>query len=227
VNPHLSGPVMLYGAPVRSARVVVVLLHGRTQSPADMEQQIVRRIALPDVAYVAPAADGNSWYPAPFMKPVEENQPRLGFALDRISALSDDLVSQGIPLREQVVMGFSQGACLGCEYVYRRGCRVRALVAFTGGLIGPPGTEWNPTPTPPLFDRRAMPVLEMPVLIEGSDGDPFVPAARMQETAAVFTRMAAAVALRLYPSTEHAIGDAQIDHARALLAGLRAPEAGA
>jgi phospholipase/carboxylesterase len=207
-NPHLAVPPVFFGAPAEAARTVVILIHGRNQSPGDMEQQIARRMNLADVAYVAPAAADQTWYPAGFMSPTEQNQPRLRFALERLAALSDDLVDRGTPLAAQVIMGFSQGACLGCEYVYRRQRRFRALCAFTGGLIGPPGTEWNLATD--AFQG-------MPVLLGGASDDPWVPAARMQETAAVFQRLGAHVDATLYPSLGHAIADEQIARARAIL----------
>lgn len=73
VNPHSELPPAHFGARLASARVVVILVHGRGQSPADMETQVVRRIGLPDVAYLAPAAEGQTWYPAGFMLPIEQN----------------------------------------------------------------------------------------------------------------------------------------------------------
>jgi phospholipase/carboxylesterase len=216
-NPHLVSAPELFGAPVASARLVVILIHGRNQSPADMEQQIVRRVNLPDVAYVAPAAEQRTWYPAGFMAAPEENQPRLTFALDCIAALSDELAERGTPLAAQVIMGFSQGACLACEYVYRRRVRFAALCAFTGGLIGPEGTVW---------DLETDAYQQMPVLLGASDADPWVPAARVLETAAVYRRLGAHVDATIYPSMGHLIGDEQIVQARALLSALPAAAAG-
>jgi phospholipase/carboxylesterase len=207
-NPHSAVAPVFLGASLARARVVVILIHGRNQSPGDMEQQIVQRMNLRDVAYIAPAAADQTWYPGGFMLPVGQNQPRLKFALDRLAALSDDLAERGIPLSAQVIMGFSQGACLGCEYVYRRQRRFRALCAFTGGLIGPPGTEW---------DARTDVFAGMPTLLGGASEDPWVPAARIQETAAVFQRLGARVSATLYPSLGHAIADEQIADARAIL----------
>ena len=201
-------PPALFGAPLATARAVVILVHGRGQSPDEMDRQIVRRLDLPGVAYVAPAAADQSWYPAGFMAPIEQNQPRLDFALARLAALSDDLAARGTPLRAQVIVGFSQGACLALEYVYRRRQGVAALCAFTGGLIGPPGTAWDADGA--AFDG-------MPVLLGGANEDPWVPAARMLETAAVFQRLGARVYAPIYPSSAHEINDDQIACAREIL----------
>jgi phospholipase/carboxylesterase len=198
-------PPVLFGAPLATARAVVILVHGRSQSPNEMEVQVARRLDLPGVA---PAAANQTWYPAGFMAPIEQNQPSLDFALARLAALSDDLAARGKPLRAQVIAGFSQGACLASEYVYRRRQRVAALCAFTGGLIGPPGTAWDAAGAP--FDG-------MPVLLGGANEDPFVPAPRMLETAAVFQRLGARVEAPIYPSSAHEINDDQIARARAIL----------
>jgi phospholipase/carboxylesterase len=187
---------------------VVILIHGRGQDPRDLDDMIVARIGLPEIAYVVPQAADRTWYPLGFMKPVEENQPRLDLALARIAALADELGAQGMALEEQLIFGFSQGACLASEYVFRRGQRVAALCAFTGGLIGPDGTAWEPAGT--LFDG-------MPVLLGGASQDPWVPAARMLETAEVFRRLGARVDAPIYPTAAHEINDDQIARARAIL----------
>ena len=200
-NPHLAPPVM-FGAPLGHARVVAILLHGRTQDPATMNDHVVRRLALDDIAYVAPAAADHSWYPAKFMSPFADNEPQLSAALDQIAKLSDS---------STVVIGFSQGACLACEHVYRRRARPpAALIAFTGGLVGPPQTEWS--------DGASL--AGMPVVLSGSLNDPFVPESRMRETAAVFARLGAHVTPHFYDGANHEVSDAEITIARDLLAAL-------
>jgi phospholipase/carboxylesterase len=190
---------------------VVILIHGRGQDPRDLDDMIVARIGLPEVAYVAPQAADHTWYPLGFMKPVEENQPRLDFALARIAALADELGAQGLALEQQVIFGFSQGACLASEYVYRRRQRVAALCAFTGGLIGPAGSRWETGGAP--FDG-------MPVLLGGASEDPWVPASRMRETAEVFQQLGARVDAPTYPSALHEINDDQIARARGILTAI-------
>ena len=195
---------VVFGAPLDRARVIALLLHGRNQDPAVMDEHVVRRLALPNVAYVAPAAADRSWYPAGFMAPIADNEPRLSQALERVARIADELAAP------HVVIGFSQGACLACEHVYRRGAR--ALIAFTGGLIGPPGTTW----------RSGDELAGMPVLISGGDSDAWVPAARMRETGEVFTRLGARVSTQIHRGADHAVSDAEIVIARALLVELGA-----
>jgi pimeloyl-ACP methyl ester carboxylesterase len=61
-------------------------------------------------------------------------------------------------------MGFSQGACLTLEFAARRPRRYAAVVAFTGGLIGPPDT-----PRDYVGDFSGT-----PIVIGSSDVDPHV-----------------------------------------------------
>lgn len=140
-NPHLSIPPREYGCAAGDATLAVILVHGRGQSPEWMHDAVVRRLARSDIAWHAPAAAEASWYPERFVAPLEANEPNLTHALDALDAVSDGLRAQGIPYASQVLMGFSQGACLCSEFVWRRRRRYRALVAFTGGLIGPRGSS--------------------------------------------------------------------------------------
>jgi phospholipase/carboxylesterase len=181
--------------------VIAIVLHGRDQDPETMHELVVRRLALPDVAYVAPAADERSWYPAGFMAPIADNEPRLSLALERVARLADKLATP------QVIIGFSQGACLACEHVYRRRGRIAALIAFTGGLIGPPGTSW----------RTGDDLRDLPVLIGGSLDDAWVPVARMRETADVLERLGARVVTHFYAGSEHTIVDGELAAARELI----------
>lgn len=213
-NPHWDSPLALYGAPVKEADVVAVLLHGRAQTPEYMLENVVRRIDLPGIAYLAPAAAERTWYRASFMAAAHENEPELTYALERLARLCHELEGDGIAVAELVVIGFSQGACLACEFVRRRRQRFGALVALTGGLIGPPGTDWSGD-TDDAGAYRAM-----PVLLGGSDADPWVPAERMLATAEWFRRFEARVNVKLYAGMGHAIADEQIDDARAILLEL-------
>ena len=94
-----------------------------------------------------------------------------------------------MPVERIVLLGFSQGACLAQEFAVRHARRYGGVVAFSGGLIGPPGTAWN---DPGSFDG-------MPVFLGCSDVDAHIPKARVDESAAVFERMGASVTKRLYP----------------------------
>ncbi|MFM0658083.1 alpha/beta hydrolase [Paraburkholderia sediminicola] len=208
-DPYLHMPLSAFGTPARDAALAVILVHGRGQSPAWMYEQVVNRFARPDIAWHAPAATDGSWYPQRFIEPLEVNEPHLSRALARLDAISGALLEQGIPYEAQVLMGFSQGACLCSEFVWRARRRYRALVAFTGGLIGPPG----------MHRDVAYGVLRnMPVLLSTWDDDPYVPAGSVRESAALFEKNGAAVTLKIEHATGHGIRDAEIGYAREMLA---------
>ena len=167
-NPHLAAPAQVFGCPTQHASLAAILVHGRGQSPAWMHDAVVRRLARDDIAWLAPAAADQSWYPERFIAPLEANEPRLTDALECLDALSGALREQGFPYARQVLVGFSQGACLASEFVWRMGRRYGGLIAFTGGLIGPPGIA---------RDTAHRNLGEMPVLLSSWDEDPYVPAA--------------------------------------------------
>ncbi len=172
--------------------------------------ELASRIALPALACVAPAAPANTWYPEGFMAPLEKNQPHLDEALARVDSLVLALAAIGHAPENIAFVGFSQGACLACEYVFRHPRRYGALVALTGGLIGPAGEL-----KPPAGDLNGT-----PVLLATADPDAWVPVARVRETAEVFRRMNARVDERVYPGLEHGVNDEEIAAARAVLMPL-------
>ena len=55
---------LLLGASPGEALVHCVFIHGRTQSPEDMQEQVIAKLRMPGVCFVLPRARGNSWYDA-------------------------------------------------------------------------------------------------------------------------------------------------------------------
>ena len=136
---HGRQPVSRAGPTISDARLVAILLHGRGGSAEDI-LSLSREFTPPDIAYLAPQADGHTWYPYSFLAPIEQNEPHLSSALRLTAALVQDLEQQSVPPENVVLLGFSQGACLALEFAARHARRYAAVVAFSGGLIGPPGT---------------------------------------------------------------------------------------
>lgn len=205
-NPHLRTPPATFGAEAPGADLAVILVHGRGQSPQWMREHVVERFGGRRIAWHAPAADEGSWYPERFIAPVEHNEPRLGQALDAVSRLSEALRRQGFSYSRQVLMGFSQGACLCSEFVWRHPRPYRALVAFTGGLIGEPHAP-----------RALVPLPGLQVLLSTWDADPHVPLESVLSTAEWFRKAGASVRVNTGPAQAHGIRDDEIEQARALL----------
>lgn len=209
-DPHAGQPVLRSGPSPKSARLVAILLHGRGASAEDI-LGLGDQFGARDIAYVAPRAAGSTWYPHSFLAPIAENEPWLGSALRVVAGIVEDLAQQGVPPERLAVMGFSQGACLTLEFAARQARRYAAIVAFTGGLIGPPGT-------PRCYSGD---FAGTPIFIGSSDVDPHVPLERVQESTAVLRRMGAAVDERIYPRMGHTINADELNAADALLAGGR------
>lgn len=205
-DPHAGQPVLTAGAPIASARLAVILVHGRGASPHDI-MGLAHEFALPDVAWLAPQAADRTWYPYSFLTPMDQNQPKLDSALGVIGGLVAALGAQGVPPARVAVMGFSQGACLSLEFAARSARRYAGVAAFSGGLIGPPGT---PRDYPGDFGGT-------PVFLGCSDVDAHIPEGRVRESAEVFQRMGATVDLRIYPGMDHTIVADEIDAVRAWL----------
>ena len=212
-NPHKGLPLATRGQPLGESRGVAVMMHGRGRNTDDI-LGLADRIGTVSFSYLAPTAHENSWYPYSFLEPIEENEPRLSYALEVYDELVNGLVEQGIPKRRIVLAGFSQGACLTAEYAVRHADRYGGILLFTGGLIGPPGTHWEYGGS---FGRT-------PVFLGTSDVDEFVPEERVCESAKVFEGMGADVTLRVYPGMGHFINDDEIDVARGILREVASAE---
>lgn len=209
VPPHAGQAVLRAGVALAQARAAVIMIHGRGAGPKNI-LDLVPAIDLPNVAYLAPAASGSTWYPQSFMAPIEQNEPGITSGISVIHGLMDAVTAAGIPAERIMLLGFSQGACLASTAAQRRPDRYGGVVVFSGGLIGPPGTVWS----------EAGAFRSTPVFFGCSDQDAHVPAARVQESAAVFERMGARVTTRIYPGMGHLVNDDETRFARELLAGL-------
>jgi len=120
-----------YGAPIESARRVAIFIHGRGASAEDI-LGIAPELGTDDVAYLAPQAAGNTWYPNSFLSPISQNEPGLTSALAVIGALVKKLATDGYAPERIIILGFSQGACLGLEFAARNAQRFAAIVALSG-----------------------------------------------------------------------------------------------
>jgi predicted esterase len=205
-NPSLDLPTARVGAEEGAASLAAILVHGRWESPGHMIE-IARRLAAPEVAYFALQAPGATWYPQSFLAPLEANQPQVDWALERIGAEVQALERRGWTRDRIALIGYSQGACLVSQFAWENPARWACVLAFTGGLIGPPGTDWGAGGD---FGGT-------PVLLTNGDHEPWVPWPRVQETARRFETAGARVDLRLYPGREHLVLDDEIAAGRAIL----------
>jgi predicted esterase len=192
----------------------MVLVHGRGASAADI-LGVAPELGVDDVAFVAPDAPGRTWYPYSFLAPLQQNEPYLSAALQTVHAIVADLQRQGIARDRIGFLGFSQGACLSLEYVARHATRYAAVIGFSGGLIGPPGT-------PRTYSGS---LNGTPVFLGCSDVDPHIPLERVHETRDVLAALGAAVDERIYPGMGHTINRDEIEAAKRMLTGTEGTKA--
>jgi phospholipase/carboxylesterase len=206
-DPHASGAVLQAGAALNAADLAMLLLHGRGGSAEDI-LELGSALHLPNVAYLAPQAAGHTWYPLSFLAPRSTNEPYLSSALAKVESVVRSLQEAGFDRERIVVGGFSQGACLATEFVASHPARYGGLVAFTGGLIGPPGSLQS-SPSGELGGT--------PALLCSGDPDPHVPWTRVEESAAILRAMGATVATKRYPGRPHTVAGDELELARSLL----------
>lgn len=195
----------------------MVLLHGRGAT-ADGILDLAQALQAPGVAFFAPQAAGNTWYPNRFTAPIASNEPGISSAMAMLDDLHHAIVEAGIPNERVVLLGFSQGGCLALEYAARHARRYGGVVGLSAGLIGPDGT---PRDYAGSFDGT-------PVFLGCSDVDSHIPLPRVHESANVLRRMGAEVDVRIYPGMGHTVNADEMDAVRGILASVVATaEAGA
>ncbi|MEM7118665.1 MAG: dienelactone hydrolase family protein [Chloroflexota bacterium] len=206
---HEEQAVAAAGTPLAEATAVMILVHGRGATAVSI-LDLARVLPHLTMAYLAPQAAGNTWYPFSFLAPMDNNQPGLDSGLAIIGKLVRQIEEAGIPASQIVLGGFSQGACLASEFAARNARRYGGLLVFSGGLIGPPGT-------PRAYNGS---LDGTPIFIGCSDVDFHIPLARVQETTAVLQQMGGNVTEKIYPNMGHTIIDDEIVEARKILSSL-------
>ena len=202
----MSG-VLRAGRDLASAAGAVILLHGRGASADDI-LGLADEFDMAELAYLAPQAPGNTWYPYSFLAPRAQNEPSLSKALATVGQLVEQT---GMPREKIVIAGFSQGACLATEFVVRHPARYGGLIAFTGGLIGPPEMKLD----------YAGDLGGTPAFLGAGDPDAHVPWQRVEQSAEVLTKLGAKVVIHRYAGMGHTINRDEIEEARKVLAGVR------
>ena len=68
-DPHGAQPVLRQGTPIKEARLVAIIIHGRGASAEDI-LGLASEFRAPGIAYLAPQAAGRTWYPHSFLSPI-------------------------------------------------------------------------------------------------------------------------------------------------------------
>jgi predicted esterase len=205
---HLEA--MQFGARPADARVLCVFVHGRTQSPEDMIEQVVGRLAGDGVAFALPRAENNTWYAARATDPLTDaTREQLGASLDYIHGVVHSLRQAGGSDKPMLVGGFSQGACLTLEYAMRFGPWDGAMVNLTGCRVG---IQSDQRPHADLHN--------MPVYLTGSDSDPWVPVTAFAEASESLGRARAKLRCELFPGRAHQASAMEVAALDAILSDL-------
>jgi predicted esterase len=208
-NLHDSRIAATAGTPLDKASAALIMIHGRGDSAQGI-LGLAREFPVPGLAFVAPEARGNVWYPYSFLEPLERNEPWLGSALEVIGSTVQQLVDAGLPFERIALLGFSQGACLATEFAARNPRRYGAVIGLSGGLIGPPGMDFE---YPGSLEGT-------PVFLGCSDIDAHIPVERVNETAQVLAALGAAVEERIYPGMGHTVNHDEVRYVTGLLQEL-------
>ena len=193
-GPHSGQPVFALGEPLGTARAAVIMAHGRGAGANDM-LSLAEKLPQEGFIFLAPQAAERRWYPNRFSAPIPSNQPWLDSALAGLEEISQAAVTAGIPVERQLLMGFSQGACLALEFAARSGRPYGGVAGLAGSLIGP-------LDTPQKYPAG---IAGAPVFLGCSDVDPFIPKEFVQHSASVLENLGASVTTRFYPGLDHRI----------------------
>src|SRR6266508_6107679 len=184
----------------------MLMMHGRGASAVDI-LSLSDQFDQSGFAYLAPQAAENTWYPARFLAPVEDNEPWLSSALAFVGDVFAEIIKAGIPSERVMLMGFSQGACLTLEYAARNAQRYGGIVGLSGALMGPDDTP---------RDYKGS-LAGTPVYLGCSDVDFHVPKERVDQTAGVLRKLGGQVTERLYPNLDHSVNQDEIDFVRSMM----------
>jgi len=204
------GPLRL-GPPGPAAKALCVFVHGRGQTPEDMEAHVVARLGVDDIAFVLPRAPQGAWYQARAVDPLTPvARAELATALDHLAAAvaAARVAYPGLPL---LLAGFSQGACLAIEYVCAGLPAPDALAALTGCRVGV-AADGRPKSAP----------RGLPVYLSGADADPWIPAAAAGDAIGSLGGQGAVLRADLFPGRPHEVSDAEIAMLRGMLGDLAA-----
>ena len=194
------------GSPLDQAKVAVLLLHGRGAS-AQSILALAEQLPQEEVAYFAPQAPRQTWYPYSFLVPIAQNEPHLSAALTTIANAIAQLNQLGVPNHRLIIGGFSQGACLACEFVARHPQRYGGVWIFSGGLIGDQIDSARYTGS----------LAGTPIFLGCSESDFHIPAERVRASAELLTQLGGNVICKLYPKMGHTINQDELIFANAML----------
>lgn len=205
-------PVLHAGATLDDASAVVILVHGRGAT-AESIMGLAGMVSEGDestVAWLAPQALNNTWYPLPFTEELEANEPHRSNALALLDSLFEQVIEAGVAPNRIGLIGFSQGACLSLEYAAVGKYMPAFVGALSGGVMGPLGE-------PRVIEGSRA---GMSVFVGCGDQDGHIPIERAEESAKFFEDADATVDFRRYNGMDHTINDDEVNALRQAVSNL-------
>jgi phospholipase/carboxylesterase len=207
--------ILSSGTDPAKAKVLCIFVHGRGQSPEEMEAAILARLSAPHVAFALPRADGKTWYNARAVDALSDiTRDELAASLSGLVTAMDELRAEA-PGKPLVLAGFSQGACLALEYAFTGNAAPDAVVAFTGCRVGQ-AEDARPSALP----------AGLPIYLSAGSADPWISVQAFAETVAELGRAEARLRCDVFPARPHEVSLAEIGVLNSVLADLsegRAP----
>ena len=237
---HHDQQLVTAGAPLEAAEAAVVMVHGRgatAQSIVRMAEEFHHH----GVAYLAPQAARNTWYPQPFTAPVEYNEPGRTSGLQAIqdaievatrggsaagesggddSAAGDGDSTRGGDGKHGEAAGIPLESVIVLGFS-QGACLASEFVARNpkryGGLVALSGGLIGEAIDPEDDEGD----LEgTPVFFGCSDVDPHIPAERVHASADVLDRLEGDVTTRLYEGMGHGVNQDEIDFVSGMVADV-------
>ncbi len=187
----------------------MILLHGRAGTAKGI-LRLVPQLAVEAACFVAPQAEGNSWYPERFISNLAKNEPWVSSSLMTIRRTLEQLCEAGLRMEQVVLFGFSQGACLALEYIARNPCRYGGVMAISGSLMGEEVRSFG----------QSSALQNTPILLGYGDQDKRVPRQRVIDTATVMRDLGAQADLHVFTGWGHSIHQDELTLARDMLAQI-------
>lgn len=205
---HETQKLLTYGADLADAKKAVILIHGRGATAEDI-MKTGRLLPQGDIAYLAPQANGNVWYPNSGFGPLEANEPYLSSAMQTITNLIEKVQQNGISIENTFIGGFSQGGCLISEYVAQNTKNYGGVFILSGAIMGTMDRDYDYSGS----------LSGVPVFIGGVDNDSWVKPPQFERTRDVLADLGADVTLQVLQGSEHTIRKSEIEHVSQMING--------
>ena len=202
--------IVTAGADLETAQKAMIMVHGRGAT-AEGILDVAGYLQVEGFALLAPQASENTWYPFSFMAPAEQNEPGLSTGLEVLGLAVQEVLKAGVSPESIYFLGFSQGACLTCEFLARNAGIYGGAFIYSGGVVG---QHIDPSNYQGNFEGT-------PILIGCSDKDPHVPLHRVKDTIKIFREMGAQVTERIYPNGPHTIFQDEIELTNRILEKMK------